>query len=185
LTSRYFSLPTYSGSSGLSIYVTYIASFVNKITTITTTIIEQTYGVRRPKESLIAAFLSLSRLIQLHSFVLQWKFWERLLCVVYFLSCSLPLLVSIFAFLIPCCIVTLELLCTYIDTCAKLVKFSIGKVSSTENNCFHNLDHQWCRNSEHCRNACIEHEFDDGQCRNRYKRISGAVCECYPKVCNY
>ncbi|KQJ95019.1 hypothetical protein BRADI_3g14700v3 [Brachypodium distachyon] len=66
-----------------------------------------------------------------------------------------------------------------------LVAASSYEVLSVENNCFWKFSSRHCVNSPACRDACIERGADDGQCRNRYKKITGAICECYPKECNH
>ncbi|KQJ86977.1 hypothetical protein BRADI_4g08795v3 [Brachypodium distachyon] len=66
-----------------------------------------------------------------------------------------------------------------------LVAASSYEVLSVENNCFWKYSNDRCVNNEGCRNACIADGADDGQCRNRAKRLFyGANCECYPKECN-
>lgn len=79
------------------------------------------------------------------------------------------------------------LLDTFIHiTSPNLVYLSIGEVSSTENMCYHN---HWdkCHPDQNgmCRDSCVEDGWDDGQCRNRFKRLMGAKCECYPKTCDH
>ncbi|KAF7020139.1 hypothetical protein CFC21_033258 [Triticum aestivum] len=61
-----------------------------------------------------------------------------------------------------------------------------SEVSSTENMCYHN---HWnkCHPDQNgmCRDSCVKDGWDDGQCRNRFKRLMGAKCECYPKTCDH